>query len=120
MIPLLGTIRDAAGNLFNGFIRLILSYGAAHNNLRNELVLAEAVAFPVTNGTLPATARITPNDILHPQNTTYTAQYLDQAGRMVAQNVFYITGDHFDIGAAVPTPITTSNISFDFGNVPIN
>jgi len=120
LIPITGTIRDAMGNLFNGIVRFILSYGVSHHLGTNQLVLAEAVAFPVTNGTLPSGSRITPNDVLHPANTTYTAQYVNRAGDVVAQNVFYITGSSFDIGQAIPTPITTSNISFDTSHLPFD
>src|SRR5262245_42713040 len=95
LIPITGTIRDAMGNLCNGFIRFVLSYGVSHNLVTNQLVLAEAVAFPVNNGVLPSGSRITPNDVLHPANTTYTAQYVNRAGDVVAQNVFYIQGESF-------------------------
>jgi len=113
LIPITGIIRTAAGNLFNGIVRFFLSYGVTHHLETNQLVLAEAVAFPVNNGSLPTGARITPNDVLHPANTAYVAQYVNRSGDIVAQNVFYISGDSFDIGSAIPTPLTTSNISFD-------
>src|SRR5262245_10527891 len=118
-IPITGIIRDAAGNLFNGLLRFVLSYGACQNFVQQNLVVAAEVSFPVTNGALPASARITPNDVLQPANTTYTAQYVNPRGTVVAQNVFYITGagDGFDIGKAMPTPVTTSNISFDVDHV---
>src|SRR4030095_10459468 len=112
-IPIRGTIREAAGNLFNGGIRFILSYGASKHLLLQDLVVATEVDFPIDNGRLPASAEIVPNDVLHPSHTTYTAQYLNKSGKLVAQNVFYISGNSFDIGSATPTPQTTSNISFD-------
>jgi hypothetical protein len=111
-IPLTGKIRDAAGNLFNGAIRLVLSYSASHHITLDDLVIAEEVNFPIQNGVLPATARLVPNDMLTPANTTYIAQYLNPGGKIVGQNVFYVSGNAFDIGTAIPTPLTTSNISF--------
>jgi hypothetical protein len=111
-IPLTGRVRDAAGNLFNGAIRLVLSYSASHHVTLDDLVIAEEVNFPIQNGGLPANARLVPNDMLTPAKTTYTAQYLNPGGKIVGQNVFYVSGNAFDIGTAIPTPLTTSNISF--------
>jgi hypothetical protein len=111
-IPLTGKVRDAAGNLFNGAIRLVLSYSASHHITLDDLVIAVEVTFPIQNGGLPANAKIVPNDMLTPANTTYTAQYLNPGGKIVGQNVFYISGNAFDLGSALPSPLTTSNISF--------
>lgn len=111
-IPISGTIRLANGNLMNGKIRFMLSYSAARDSCSSNLVVAQMVEFTVANGVLPASARITGNDCLQPANTFYTAQYVSSAGTVMAQNVFYVQGSSFDIGAATPTPLTTSNISF--------
>lgn len=111
-IPVTGTIRNPQGNLFNGRIRFILSTATARDFTASNLIVAQLVEYPVQNGTLPAAARITPNDVLQPANTFYTAQYVTAFGTVIAQNVFYIQSPTFNIGNATPTPLTTSNISF--------
>lgn len=111
-IPITGTIRMANGNLFNGRIRFTLSYGAARDSCSSNIVVAQTVEFPVANGALPSSALITPNDCLQPANTFYTAEYMTGAGAKLAQNVYYVSGQTFNIGTAIPTPVTTSNISF--------
>lgn len=112
-IPITGTIRNAAGNLFNGKVRFSLTYSAASDTCSNNVVVAQMVEFIVSNGTLPSNARITPNDCLSPANTFYVTQYVSPVGTVVAQNVFSIQGTSFNIGTATPTPLTTSNISFN-------
>lgn len=119
-IPISGTIRLANGNLMNGRVRFILSYSVARDTSANNLVVAQNVEFPVANGVLPTTARITPNDVLQPSNTFYTTQYLSSTGTVIAQNVFYIQGTSFNIGTATPTPLTTSNISFVVDSTLLN
>lgn len=111
-IPLTGTIRTSDGNLLNGSIQLLLNYSAARDSCSGNIVVAQMVTFRVSNGTLPSGARITPNDCLQPTNTTYTARYYSSSGQAIAQNVFAIQGASFNLGDAIPTPLTTSNISF--------
>ncbi len=111
-IPISGTVRLANGNLLNGSVRFTLNYSAGRDSCSSNVIVAQTVTFRIANGTLPGAARITPNDCIQPANTTYTAQYLTVTGQVFAQNVFYIQGSSFDIGAATPTPLTTSNISF--------
>lgn len=111
-IPISGTIRNSAGNLLNGRIRFTLSYSAGRDTCSNNVVVAQTVEFLVVNGTLPSSARITPNDCISPANTVYITQYLGAAGQRLGQNNFYVQGASFDIGTATPTPLTTSNISF--------
>ena len=111
-ISIIGTVRGPSGNLFNGRIRFTLSVATARDTSASNLIVAQRVEFLVQNGTLPTSAKITPNDVLSPANSTYVAEYFSSAGTKIAQNNFYIAGTQFDIGAATPTPLTTSNISF--------
>lgn len=111
-IPLTGTIRTPQGTLLNGRVDLSLSYSAARDTSANNIIVASKVSFPVRNGALPANAQIAPNDVLQPRNTTYLAEYFTSAGSKIGQNNFYIAGASFNLGAALPTTITTSNISF--------
>ncbi len=111
-IPITGTIRQANGNLLTGSVEFTLNYSAARDTCSSNIVVAQMVKFAVSNGALPTNARITPNDCLSPTKTTYTARYYTASGQPIAQNVFYIQGTTFNLGAAIPTPLTTSNISF--------
>jgi len=114
LIPLTGIILDPEAQRFTGYLRLTLSYQACRNTLASNLIVAERVVYPVVNGLLPTGAIITPNDILQPQHTFYWAEYVSASGGLVATNQFAITGTGpFDIGQAQPTPVTTSNLSFN-------
>src|SRR5215831_1712789 len=114
LISLSGIILDPEARRFNGFLRLTLSYRACRNTLASNLVVAQRVVYPIIDGLLPAGAIITPNDILQPQHTFYFAEYLSDSGGLVATNQFVIAGTGpFDIGQAQPTPVTTSNLSFN-------
>ena len=112
-IPITGTVRTANGNLFNGRIRFTLTYGVGRDSVSSEIVVAAPVEFRINNGVLPTGSRIVPNDTIQPANTQYVAEYFSAAGTKVAQNVFSIQGASFNIGQATPTPLTTSNISFN-------
>lgn len=112
-IPVTGTIRLPNGNLMNGRIEFILSYAAARDSCSNNIVVASTISYTVNNGSLPSNAVITGNDCLQPGNTWYTARYLSSSGALLGQNLFYIQGNSFNIGTAVPTPVTTSNLSFN-------
>lgn len=116
-IPITGTIRLPNGNAFNGRIRFTLTFPVGRDSSTSEIVVNSPVEFSVQNGTLPSNAKIVPNDTIQPANTQYIAQYFSAAGALVAQNVFSIQGTSFNIGAAIPTPLTTSNISFDLSSI---
>src|SRR5262249_48364813 len=110
-IPISGLIRTADGDLFNGRIRLMLSHTAARDKTANNTIVTQQVEYPVNNGALPSDASITPNDVLEPADTFYSVHYFSAAGRLVAQNAFYITGKSFDLGSAPLMPLTTSKVS---------
>jgi hypothetical protein len=108
---LTGTIRLASGSKFNGKIRMTLSH-PAHDTSNDSLVVPQTVEFRVRNGALPSNAAVAGNDVLEPLYTYYWTEYFTEAGLKVMENPFYVAGGSFDLGAARPTTITTSNISF--------
>jgi hypothetical protein len=112
-VPVTGTIQMPDGRLLTGRIQMTLSYSAARDTTANNMIVAETASFPVSNGTLPPSAQVTPNDVLEPANTTYRVEYFLSNGQKVAMNTYSIPqGGPFNLGAATPTPVTTSNISF--------
>lgn len=112
-IPVVGTIRLANGNLFNGTIKMVLNYPARDFRAGN-IVVPMSVSFKVQNGQVQSGARITPNEDLEPSHTIYVTEYFTSSGTKVAQNNFSVSSSsQFDIGSATPTAITSSNISFD-------
>lgn len=111
---LTGTIKFADGRPFNGRIRMTLSH-PARDATDSTVVIPKFVEYQVRNGQLPPRAGITPNNTLQPANTYYWTQYYDSYGQLVMEQPFYVVGDvsgNFNLGAAIPTTITTTNISF--------
>jgi hypothetical protein len=101
-IPISGTIRKMNGNFFDGVLRLMLSSSSAQNWTKNVVVIGTEVQFPIRHGGLPASARITPNDVLRPATTNYRAQFLNPAGTIVDEELFTITGTGFHFEITVP------------------
>lgn len=66
---------------------------------------------PVYNGRFPA-MDIPGNDTLLPRGTYYQVTYYDAYATPLARSNYVITGATYDIGTAIPTPVTTSNINF--------
>lgn len=116
-IPVTGTIRTPDGKLFNGSVKMTLSY-PGRDSCSSNIVVPTSINWRVQNGTIQSGALITPNDCIEPGNTVYLAEYFTAAGMRVMQNPFYVSGQSFNLGTATPTTLTTSNISFsDFGNL---
>ena len=107
-----GTIRKPDGTALTGRLRLTLSH-PARSISAGVIVTPTPVNITVTAGALSGTPVVYGNDDLQPAKTYYWAQYYNTAGTLLMENAFYITGAAFDIGAATPTTITTSNISYD-------
>jgi hypothetical protein len=108
---LTGTIKRPDGVRLNGKIRLTLSY-PARDSTDATVVVPTTVEFPVSAGSLPASAAVVGNDRLEPVATYYWCETYNAYGAVVARNPYYISGYLFDIGQARPTTITTSNIGF--------
>jgi hypothetical protein len=112
---LTGTIKDprSPGNPFAGTVRLSLSYSGARQISTNTSIVPSPVDIRVINGSLsPSPVGIIGNDDISPSRTSYYAQYFNTAGVEVLRTNYYISGTTYDLGSAVPTPVTTSNISF--------
>lgn len=108
-IPITGTILQANGSRFTGSVTLTLSQPAKTIST-NEMVLSIPYKYMIVNGVLPPAASIVPNDDLLPR-TYYWATFRDTTGKIVKVAPYFVTGGAFDIGAAIPTTITTNNIS---------
>lgn len=107
---LTGTITRPDGTALTGRLRLTLSHPA--HSAAGAVIVPAPVTFAVTAGALPGGAAVVGNDTLTPAHTYYWAEYFSAAGTKLMENAFYISGASFNIGSAVPTNITTSNISF--------
>lgn len=108
---LTGTIRRPDGSKLNGRIRMTLSH-PARDTSSSSLIVPQTVEFKVMNGKLPSNAAVSGNDVLEPSYTYYWTEYFDAYGAKLMENPFYVAGSSFDLGAARPTTITTTNISF--------
>lgn len=96
---------------FNGALtyRLVYPTSAGSTGYLSLPVASDPV--PIVNGTFtPFT--IDGNDTMLPSHTYYQLAYFNNYGSLVATMNYEITGSTFDIGTAVPTPVTTNNISF--------
>lgn len=80
----------------------------------NRALSPQSTCFRLTNGTFPAFANIVPNDVMQPQSTYYKFTAYDTTGFPVFYANYYIItgGGTFNIGLALPTTVTTSNISY--------
>jgi len=108
-----GSLVDSAGNGVSGTACFRLPVNAIDTSL-NRALSPLPVCFPVTNGTFPAFANLTPNDVIQPANTYYQVTVRNSSGALVfSANYVIPTGaGTFNIGLAIPTVVTTSNISF--------
>jgi hypothetical protein len=110
---LIGNIVDAAGNPITGTGCFRLPVNAVDTSL-NRALSPRLICFPLSNGTFPAFANLTPNDVIQPANTYYQFTAFDQANHLVfmANYVIPTGAGTFNLGLAVPTSITTTNISY--------
>jgi hypothetical protein len=111
-VQVTGKLTDAAGTPINGTACLSLRTNGVDTS--SEWALSPLpICFPLTNGTFPASATITPNDVIQPSNTYYRFKANDVSGVEVYSANYYITsGKPFNIATAVPSNVPTSNISF--------
>lgn len=66
---------------------------------------------PISNGSI-GTFTLEGNDTLLPRGTYYQFTFYDAYANPVSSLKYVITGSTFDIGIAVPTPITPANINY--------
>jgi len=110
-VSLTGTFRYANGNRLNGKIRLTLSR-PAQDPTDTSNVVPTVREFRIRNGSLPTDATLKGNDILQPSGTYYVGEILSSRGRLLSRTNYVVTGSSFDMGGAVPTSVTTSNVRF--------
>jgi len=106
---LTGTITDAQGNGLNGTLYMSLPVPASDGT---EAISPAVVAFQVSNGSILGYAQLYDVLTLQPGGLYYTAAAYDNAGYEVFYGNYVVTGTSFNLGAATPTTVTTSNISY--------
>jgi len=108
---LTGTIKDAQGSGVNGLLIMSLPV-PAQDTTTNVAVAASPVLFRLVNGAVSGGAQLYDVSTLQPQGLYYAARAYDTAGNLIFNANYVVTGTTFNIGAATPTSITTSNISY--------
>lgn len=110
---LTGTIKDEQGNPINGTIILQLPVPAT-DTTTNTAVAPNPVSYRIVNGSILGGAVVPLYDVatLQPQNLYYSARVYDSSGNLVFTGNYAITGASYNLGAAIPTNVTTSNISY--------
>lgn len=110
---LTGTLVDSTGTPVSGQACLRLPVNAIDTSTSRALS-PQTICFPLTNGTFPAFASVVPNDKIQPANTFYQFKATNQSGGLVfmANYVIPTGGGTFNIGTAIPTSVTTNNVSY--------
>lgn len=108
-----GTLKQG-GQPLTGYVDINLVYPGSTGSglaLPSTCPGSPTCHIPVYNGNFPTTT-IEGNDTLLPRGTYYQITYYDAYNAPIARMPYVITGATYDLGAAVPTPVTTSNINF--------
>lgn len=108
---LTGNIKNAQGNPLNGYLVMRLPV-QAQDTTTNVAVLSIPVYFRVINGVVTGGAPLYDVVNMQPAGLYYVARGYDQANNLVFYGNYVVTGATFDIGTAVPTAVTTSNVSY--------
>jgi len=108
---LTGTIKDANGNGVNGQLVMQLPV-PAQDITTSILVDTVPVYFRLVNGAVTGGSVLYDVATLQPTNLYYQASVYDTSGKFVMGGNFVVTGATFNMGAAPPTSVTTSNISY--------
>lgn len=108
---LTGTIKDAQGNPLNGWVTMQLPVSAVdtstNTNIPNTLV-----SYSVVNGAIQSGPPLYDVANLSPANLYYIGKVYNSAGALVETGYYVVTGASFDFGSAVPTTVTTNNVSY--------
>jgi hypothetical protein len=108
---LTGTITDSSGSPLNGTLVMRLPVPAQYTPT-NIAVAPTPVTFRVLNGAITGGLPLYDVAALQPSNLYYIARGYDQTGSLQFYGNYVVTGATFNLGAATPTSITTSNISY--------
>lgn len=119
---LTGRICDASStpgncNGVNGTIAFQLNVPAMYLGTPSYQVVPTPITFKLNNGQIVssgvgAAPALTGNDVLQPANTVYWMKVKDMAANTLLQIPVYVGGTSFDIGAAIPTNVTTNQVYF--------
>ena len=113
---LTGTFVDASGNPVNGYLILTLPVPAVDTATGNSIAVTP-VRYRVVNGIVQSGPPVYDVAGLQPQNLYYITSLYDNSGTRIFTANYFITGTPFNLSAAIPTNVTTSNISFAPGNL---
>jgi hypothetical protein len=106
-----GTIKDSQGNPVNGTLTFQLPIPAVDTGT-NTAISPGVASYQVVNGVIQSGPPLFDVAGLQPSNLYYIAKVFDSAGNLVLGGNYVVTGASFNFGTAVPTTVTTSNISF--------
>lgn len=106
-----GNIKTAGKVSFTGSIVLGLNVAGAQDSCTSSAIVQGPVTVKVSNGSVVGAPQVSGNDCIAPQGTVYLASWRDPYGNEKMSNAYKITGTTFDIGGAVPLPLTTSNVA---------
>lgn len=103
-----GTI-NVNGVPFNGY----LSYQLITQGIDGSVELPiPSPQLPIKNGSF-GSLTIPGNDVITgPSGTFYLITYYDAYKKPIVRSAYVITGSTFDLGQAVPTPITIANVNY--------
>ena len=108
---LTGTITDAQGNPLNGQLVMQLPV-PAQDPTTGRAIAPTPVYFRLSNGAITGGAPIYDVNTINPHGLYYIAKAFDSAGNLAFYGNYVVTGATFNLGQAVPTIVTTSNISY--------
>lgn len=95
----------------NGYVDIALVYPGTTGTVLDLPGADPNGHLPVYNGNFPAIT-VDGNDTLLPTGTYYEITFYSQYQAKLAVMNYVITGATYNLGTAVPTPITPANISF--------
>lgn len=106
-----GSLKDAQGNPINGTLVMRLPI-PAQDPLTQAAIANVPVTFQLVNGNVQGGAPLYDLATIQPKKLWYSARAYDTTGALVFYGNYFVTGSTFNIGAASPSTVTTSNISF--------
>lgn len=113
-VTVTGTVTGPDGNpLPSGTVVFTLPFSAKDTSTGRFVTSLPQITFTIANGAPQPGGTLIPNDVLSPSGY-YVEQFFDASGNMygMANVVIPTGGGTFDIGAATPTSVLTSNISY--------
>lgn len=106
-----GSLKDEQGNPLQGTLTMRLPI-PAQDPSTNTSILPINVTYNVVNGSVQSGPPLYDVTTIQPSGLYYIARAYDMAGNLVFYANYVVNGASFNIGAATPTSVTTSNISY--------